>query len=74
MGELTNLLIPDVDLKEGKLEIRSKPFLQWHVKTNQEKCLPIIPQVLDMFEQAIGDRKEGFVFFLGYIGKGSERT
>ena len=62
VGELTHLLIDDVDFEAGAVMIRSKPELFWLVKTGRERVLPIFPQIKPLFEKAIRGRKAGFVF------------
>ncbi|MCK6471418.1 MAG: tyrosine-type recombinase/integrase [Planctomycetes bacterium] len=62
VGELTHLLVEDVDLKQEAIQIRSKPWLAWRVKTGRERLLPIFEEVVPLFEAAIGGRKAGFVF------------
>lgn len=62
VGELTHLLVSDVDPAQDVLQIRSKPELLWHVKAKSERVLPILPEVRQLLLDRIGDRKEGFVF------------
>ena len=62
VGELSHLLLSDVNLAKEQFTIQSKPFLQWYVKSNRQRTLPIIPAVRPLFESPIGDRGEGFVF------------
>ncbi len=62
VGELTHLLVSDVELGEGILHVRSKPVLFWSVKTGRERLLPLIPEMTRLFRRLIGGRAEGFVF------------
>jgi integrase len=62
VGELTHLLVEDVDFAAGSFRIRSKPELFWNVKTGRSRELPLIPKTRAVFERLIGDRKAGFVF------------
>ena len=62
LGELTHLLIEDVDLTDNIFVIRSKPWLFWTVKTGRERRLPLLPATKEIFVKAIGNRKAGFVF------------
>jgi len=62
VGELVHLLISDVDLRGERFFIRSKPFMLWYTKTSRERVLPVIPQVRPLFENLIGNRREGFLF------------
>jgi integrase len=62
LGELTHLLIEDVDFGNECFTIRSKSWLFWTVKTGRERHLPLLPGTRELFQQAIGSRKAGFVF------------
>lgn len=62
LGELTNLLVDDVDLKRGVVFIRSKPWLYWTVKTGRERELPLIDSLRPVFERALIGRSAGFMF------------
>jgi site-specific recombinase XerD len=62
VGELTHLLISDVDWAEEVFRIRSKPELLWRVKTRDERVLPILPEIHELLAACIGQRKAGFVF------------
>ena len=43
VGELTHLLVEDVDFEHDSLAICSKPWLFWSVKTGRERELPLSP-------------------------------
>ncbi len=62
VGEQTNLLIENVDLVAGTIQICSKPELHWRVKTARRRQLPLTRDMKTVFEQRIGDRQAGFVF------------
>lgn len=62
LGELTHLLIEDVDLVNDLFVIRSKPWLFWTVKTGRERRLPLLPATKEILLNAMGSRKAGFVF------------
>ncbi len=62
VGELTNLLIENVDPAAGSIQICSKPELHWRVKTARRRQLPLTRDMKAVFEQRIGDRRAGFVF------------
>jgi integrase len=62
VGELTHLLVEDVDFANDTFVIRSKPWLFWSVKTGRERRLPLLPGTKEIVASAIGDRKAGFVF------------
>jgi len=70
VGELTHLLIEDVDVKEDVIWIRSKPELLWFVKTSRERVLPIFPEVKPLIQRLIGSRKAGFVFLSREFAEG----
>ena len=73
VGELTHLLIEDVDLINNVFVIRSKPWLFWTVKTGRERQLPLLSGMKAIFEAAIGARKAGFVFLNKEFIKGPSR-
>jgi integrase len=62
LGELTHLLVEDVDLENGFFVIRSKPWLFWTVKTGRERRLPLIDHTKEIFTHLIDEREAGFVF------------
>jgi integrase len=62
LGELTHLLVEDVDLDDESFAVRSKPWLFWAVKTGRERRLPLYGVMRQLFADRIGDRKAGFVF------------
>jgi hypothetical protein len=62
VGELSHLMVEDVDLVNAVFTVRSKPELFWSVKTGRERQLPLLPETTAVFERAIGCRKAGFVF------------
>lgn len=62
VGELTHLLIENVDLAAGSIQICSKPELNWRVKSKRPRQLPLTREMKTLFEGLIGDRKTGFVF------------
>jgi integrase len=62
VGELTHLLIEDVDFESGSIKIRSKPEMFWRVKSGRRRELPLVPGIRELLERLIGDRKAGFIF------------
>src|SRR5262249_37589386 len=74
LGELTHLLIEDVDLTQDFFSIRSKPWMLWNVKTCRERHLPLLPATRDIFGRLIGKRRAGFVFVNADFASGSKRT
>jgi integrase len=73
LGELTHLLIADVDFGNDVFVIRSKPWLFWSVKTGRERKLPLVPGTKEVFRTAIGDRQAGFVFLNAENATGAAR-
>lgn len=61
-GELVHLLIEDVDLENGWLSVRGKPELGWATKTNTERRVPLVPEVVTVLQQQIGKRCSGVLF------------
>jgi integrase len=62
VGELTHLLVEDVDLAGGWLHVRNKPGLDWRIKTGAERTVPLPPEVVAVLRRAIGGRPSGPVF------------
>jgi integrase len=67
-GELTHLLIEEVDLQSRWLQIRSKPELGWITKTTRERRVPLIEEVARIFQHVIGERCSGIVFLRRSLG------
>ncbi len=61
-GELTHLLIEDLDLDQGWLWVRRKPELGWTPKTNAERRVPLVPEVIELLRHIIRGRRTGPVF------------
>ena len=62
-GELIHLLLPDdIDLDNGWLRIRNKPRLGWQVKTRNERDIPLLPALVGVLRQVVGERRTGPVF------------
>ncbi len=62
-GELCHLLLPDdLDLETGWLKVRNKSRLGWKVKTRNERDIPLIPELVDVLGNHLGDRRTGPVF------------
>jgi integrase len=62
IGELVHLLIEEVDLEGGWLNVRNKTELGWRVKTGAERTIPILPEVVAVLKAVIGARRAGPVF------------
>jgi site-specific recombinase XerD len=73
VGELTHLLIDDIDFANDAFVIRSKPWMYWSVKTGRERRLPLLAGTKELFRKAIGDRKAGFVFLNAEFVEGNAR-
>jgi integrase len=74
LGELTHLLVEDVDLENGYFAVRSKPWLFWTVKTGRERRLPLMEQTKAVFARLIDGRKAGFVFLNEDFATGRRRV
>jgi len=61
-GELVHLLIEDLDLPGGWLQVRSKAELGWITKTARERRVPLIPEVVAILRYATASRSTGLVF------------
>jgi integrase len=62
VGELTHLLIEDIDLDGRWLHVRNKTDLGWRIKTGQERMVPLLPEVVAVLRTVIGARTVGPVF------------
>ncbi len=60
-GELSYLLIEDIDLDKGMLHIRNKPELGWQIKTRNVRSIPMTHEVHRIFQHVIDSRKHGVV-------------
>jgi integrase len=61
-GELTHLLVEDLDLESGWLVVRNKPDLGWRVKTRNERRIPLLPELRELLAQRMEGRRTGPVF------------
>ena len=61
-GELRHLLIEEVDLESGWLQVRNKPELGWRIKTGRERPIPLIDELVHVLRRVIGERTSGPVF------------
>ena len=56
-GELTHLLLPDdVDLEQRILRVWNRPHLGWQVKTRNERDTPLVPVLVDVLREFVGER------------------
>ena len=62
VGELTHLLIEELDLENGWLHVQNKTELGWRVKTSNECMVPLLPEVVAVLRSVIGNRLAGPVF------------
>jgi integrase len=74
VGELTNLLIENVDFTAGTIQICSKPELYWRVKTSRRRMLPLTKETRELIQERIGERKSGFVFLNEEFANGTKKT
>jgi integrase len=61
-GELIHLLIEDLDLEGGWMQICNKPELGWRIKTRRERAVPLIDEAVLVLRRVIGTRTAGPVF------------
>ena len=61
-GELTHLLIEDVDFGEGSLHIRNKPKLGWQVKTRNIRSIPLPTEPMAVLRHVAAGRQAGVLF------------
>jgi integrase len=62
VGEVVHLLVEDVDLDGGWLQIRNKVELGWRIKTGQERSIPLVEELALVLRRVIGTRQVGPVF------------
>jgi integrase len=74
VGELTHLLIDDLDFDQGWLHVRNKPDLCWRIKTGNERRVPLIAELVSVLRQVIGQRRAGPVFLRARFLGGSAPT
>ncbi|PHS03480.1 MAG: hypothetical protein COA78_17780 [Blastopirellula sp.] len=61
-GELTHILIEEVDLDSGWIHIRNKVELGWRIKTGAERSIPIPPELVAVLRRVMNGRTKGPVF------------
>jgi integrase len=61
-GELVHALIEDVDPTGGWLSVCCKAELGWITKTNRERKVPLVPEVIAVLKNVIGNRSTGPLF------------
>lgn len=74
IGELTHLLIEELDLEGGWLHIRNKTSLGWRVKTGSERSVPVLPEVAAVLRRVISSRSAGPVFLRHRYANGTLPT
>jgi integrase len=62
IGELVHLLIEEVDLDGGWLNVVNKTALGWRIKTGNERVVPLVPEASAVLRRTIGTRPAGPVF------------
>lgn len=73
VGELTHLLIENVDFEAGVVLVRSKPELGWKIKTRDRRDLPLTGPFADLLRKLIGERSAGFVFLNEHFFTGKRK-
>lgn len=61
-GELVHLLVEDLDLERGWLQVRGKPHLGWQVKTRHGRIVPLVDELVQVLRLVVGSRTSGLVF------------
>jgi integrase len=61
-GEGARLLIEDVDLEGGWMQVRGKPELGWRVKTRRERAVPMVHELVQVLRRVIDRRLTGPIF------------
>ncbi|WP_437194445.1 tyrosine-type recombinase/integrase [Planctomicrobium sp. SH527] len=73
VGELVHLLIEDLDLEQGWLQVRNKSDLGWKTKTRNERAVPLVAEVVDVLRCVTKDRDRGPVFLRHSFVNGQRR-
>jgi integrase len=58
-GELTHLMLSDLDFGAETLMIRNRPQFGWQVKTRNERVIPVAPELKEILRRTIGSRTGG---------------
>lgn len=61
-GELIHLLVEEVDLNDGWINVCNKPELSWRIKTRRERRIPFDDELAGVLSRVIGNRRGGPVF------------
>lgn len=61
-GELIHLLVEDLDLETGWMQVREKPELGWRIKSRRERAVPLVDELVAVLRRVVGQRKSGVVF------------
>jgi integrase len=72
VGELTHLLVENVDFADGTIQVCSKPEMFWRVKTARRRRLPLTAEMAALLKGLIGRRTAGFVFLNEQFASGAE--
>ena len=62
VGEALHLLIEDVDLDGGWVNVCNKTGLGWRVKTGAGRKVPLIKEVVQVVKRVVAGRKTGVLF------------
>ena len=66
--------VEDLDLDGGWWHVRSKPDLDWWVKTRRDRSVPLVPEFVDVLRRLLGGRNGGPVFLRERFGGYSPHT
>ncbi len=61
-GEVSHLLVEELDLENGWLHVRNKAEIGWLVKTREERDVPLCDALRAVLRKQIASRKAGLVF------------
>ncbi len=68
-GELAHLLVEDLDLDAGWIQITNKSDLDWQIKTRNQRRIPLILELCALLRKILGGRKYGLVFVRSQFGR-----
>jgi len=61
-GEVTHLLLDDIDVGAGVIRVTNKAELGWKIKTRSERSMPLHPVLAEVLKELIGTRTTGPLF------------
>jgi integrase len=65
-GEALHLLVEDLDLERGWWRVTNKADLGWWIKTRRERQIPLAPDLCQVLQLHLGQRRAGLVFARDY--------